>query len=166
VSDWLHQSSWSAAAIHVAGQLVALNHLHFLETRSPLFWIRALHIGRHLSPDDQRLAWAQGCLVDALAQLDALNHRSLGKGEHWASTIVDALGFEMRPNYNPFREHHDILQRDAIFAALLQQKTEGKALTGEDGAFATVARARGLTERKVREIYYKVRNRIKQVSTK
>jgi hypothetical protein len=148
VSDWLCQSPWSLAALHIVGDLVALNHLHFLETRSPLAWIRALHIGRHLSPDDHRLAWAQQCLADALAQLDALNHRPLEKEKHWASIIVEALGFEMGPNRNPVREYRDIVQRDEIYAAVLGQ---GKPVTA---AFSTVAGARGLTAHKVKRAYY------------
>jgi hypothetical protein len=160
MSDWVSQSPWAVPAI--AGHLVVLNHLRFQETGSPLFWIRALHIGRHLSPDDPRLAWAKHCLTDAFARVDALISRPPEKDKHW-DLLIEALGFPMRPNYNPFREFGHILQRDDIYRAVLQH---GKPLTGEGGAFLAVARKRGLTERTVNKIYYAAKNRVEQVSTK
>jgi hypothetical protein len=155
--DWVRDSPWSLPALHIAGKLVVLNHIHFIETECPLFWIRALRVGRHLSPDDQRLAWAQGCLVDALARLDALIGSHPQKDKHWASIIVEALGFEIGPNHNPFRKVGGIVQRDDIYAAVLQH---GEPLTGDKGAFATVAGARGLTAHKVKRVYYDAKKRI------
>jgi hypothetical protein len=148
--------------MHIVGELVVLNHLRFMETGSPLFWVRALHVGSHLSPDDARLAWAHQCLADAISRLDALSHQPPDKEkQHWDS-IIEALGFLMRPNHNPFREINHILQRDEIFAAVLQH---GEPLTGEDGAFSAVARARGLSVSTARAAYYSVKRRLKQLST-
>ena len=157
MSSWLHQSPWSSAATHIVGELVALNHARYMESQSPLFWVRALHIGRHLPPpDDARLVWAQTCLADAISRLDALTHQPLEKEKHWDS-IIEALGFQMRPNHNPFRELGHTLQRDEVYEAVLRH---GKPL---NGAFASVARARGLTVTKVRDTYYDARKRVAQL---
>jgi hypothetical protein len=154
--------------MHIVGELVGLNHLHFVETGSPLSWIRALHIGRHLSPDDPRLVWAQTCLADAISRLDALthpHHQPPEKEKHWDS-IIEALGFQMRPNHNPFREISRMLERDKVYAAVLQELQHGKKLTREGGALSTVARAQGLSKRKVMELYYDGKKRVEQLFTK
>jgi hypothetical protein len=147
--DWVRQSPWALPVITVTGDLVVRNQLHFLETGSPLFWMRALHIGRVLSRTDPRLEWAQHCLADAVAQLDALISRP-PKEKHWNS-IIKALGFSMRPNHNPFREIRRMLEKDTIYAAVLQH---GGRLSGEDGALSTVAEKFKVSKSKVRGIYY------------
>jgi hypothetical protein len=90
VSDaWVSQSPWGLPQIHIAGDLVVLNHLRYLETRSPLFWVRALHIGRLLSPDDARLAWAKACLADAVRLTD-------GRGKNASSYHLGDLPHQDR----------------------------------------------------------------------
>jgi hypothetical protein len=148
--SWVGQSPWTLRALHVAGDLVVLSHARFLATGSPLFWIRALRAGRHLSPDDGRLAWARDCLANAINRLDALIDRPPEKEKHWDS-IIEALGFSMRPNYNPFREVRHILEKDNIYMAVRQH---GKPLTGDKGAFSTVAKKFNVSEGKVKAIFY------------
>jgi hypothetical protein len=148
--NWVGQSPWALPALHVAGDLVVLSHVRFLATESPLFWLRALHVGRHLSPDDGRLVWARHCLANALNRLDGLIDHPPEKGKH-RDAIIEALGFPMRRNYNPFRELGHTLEKDNIYAAVLRH---GTPLTGDDGAFLTVAKKFGVSEGKVRTIYY------------
>jgi hypothetical protein len=159
--DWVRQSPWALPVITITGDLVVLNQLHFQETGLPLCWMRALHIGRALSPDDPRLAWAQQCLADALARVDGLISRPQ-KEKHWNS-IIEALGFLMRPNHNPFREIRRMQQKDDIYAAVLQH---GGRVTGKHGAFSSVASAMGLTVSTVKRIYYAARTSVEQVSNK
>jgi hypothetical protein len=146
--SWVGQSPWALPALHVAGDLVVLSHVRFLASGSPLFWIRALRVGRHLSPDDGRLAWARDCLANAIKGLDVLIDRPPEK--HW-DAIIEALGFSIRRNYNPFREVRHILEKDAIYIAVRQH---GKPLTGDKGAFSRVAEKFHVSEGKVKDIYY------------
>lgn len=148
--SWVGQSPWALPALHVAGDLVVLSHVRFLASGSPLFWIRALRVGRHLSPDDGRLAWARDCLANAINRMDALIDRQPDKEKHW-DAIIEALGFSMRRNYNPFREACHILERDAIYIAVRQH---GKPLTGDRGGFSMVAKKFNVSEGKVTDIYY------------
>ena len=70
--------------------------------------------------------------------------------KHW-SAIIEALGFSMRRNYNPFREAHKIIENDHIYIAV---RRYGTPLTGDGGAFLKVGDEFGVSASKVKEIYY------------
>jgi hypothetical protein len=148
--SWVGQSPWALPALHLAGDLVVLSHIRFLATGSPLFWVRALRLGRHMSPDDGRLAWARDCLANAINRLDVLIDRPPEKERHW-SAIIEALGFSMRRNYNPFREAYKIIEDDDIYIAV---RRYGTPLTGDRGAFQKVGDEFRVSASKVKAIYY------------
>jgi hypothetical protein len=149
--SWIATSAWSLPISHAVGVLISLNHVHFLATKNPAFAVRALRIGQHLSPDDGRLAWARDCFTQSIKELDALIDKP--PKDHW-NAVIKAFGFSMRRNYNPFREVHKILERDNIYIAVLTFRRHGTPLSGDTGAFRKVSDDFGISESKVRQIWY------------
>jgi hypothetical protein len=147
------ESPWETP--HIEGlviDVIRLCHWHYLETKNPVFVFRAIGFGQHLTTRNAHyMDWTQKYLVTAAGSLTGLVGRPPA-AEDAQAVLAAALEFKRDKYENPFRQAATIIEADDLYDAVRRLVRIGIKTTH---AMRLLAKQRGVSYEKVREIYYK-----------